>query len=141
MCAIIPPADFILRSIEKGFPYDESIKNILKKALNESSCEIHMDSELILFGLKDAKELLTAYLENPKYSFPLSINAEFILTENKKYKELYVIYINERELDDETQIAACLYGADYTKTLMQMYHQKHGLCPTALAAAKARQWI
>ena len=141
MCAIITPADFILRSIENGFPYDESIKNILKKALNESSCEIRMDSEVTLFGLKDAKELLTAYLENPKYCFSLSINAEFILTENKKYYDLYVVYINARELDEETQISACLYGANYTEKLMQMYHEKHGLCSTAFHAAKARQWI
>jgi hypothetical protein len=141
MCSIITHADFILRSIENGFPYDESIKNILKKALSESSSEIRVDCEVTLFGLKDAKELLTAYLENPKYSFSLSINAEFILMDNPKYYDLYVIYINARELDEETQIYACSYGADYTKTLMQMYHEKHGLCSTAFHAAKARQWI
>lgn len=141
MCSILSPADFILRGIQDGFPYDESIKEILKKALNESPCEIRMDSELAIFELKDAKELLTAYLENKNYSFSLSLNAEFILLENEKYRDLFNIYIEKRELDDESQISACAFGFGITKEHILLYHKKRGLCPKALSAAKDRKWL
>ena len=141
MCSILSPADFILRSLQNGFPYDDSIKAILKKALQESTCELRMDSECTLLELKDAKELLNAYLDNKKYCFSLSLNSEFILIENEKYQEIFKAYVEKRELDDETQISACAFGFGITKDMILYYHQKRGLCRKAYLAAKDRNWL
>lgn len=141
MCSTLSHADSILKEIQNGRPYNESIKQILKTALKKSTSELRIDSELAIFELKDAKELLIAYLENENFTFSLSLNAEFILLENEKYRELFDTYIERRELDDESQISACAFGFGITKELILLYHKKRGLCPKALAAAKDRKWL
>jgi hypothetical protein len=141
MCKNEIPADFLIRSLKDGFPYDETMKEILKKALRESPCEIKMSSEVYLFELKDAKEFLEAYLNTDCRRHSLSINGEFTLLENEKHHELLELYIEHRELDEETQIHAVAFGHNKSKKLIQRHHQLHGLCPKALSAAKSRNWL
>lgn len=134
-------ADFIVKSLKDGFEYNSTMKALLTKALQESLCEIKMSSEAYIFDLEDAKEQLSAYLNTPCRRFSLSVNGEFILLDNEKYHELLKLYIENRELDEETQINACAFGNDKTKELIVLHHKLHGLCPKALSAAKSRHWI
>lgn len=134
-------ADFLLKSLKEGFKYDNTMKKLLKKALCETPWEIRMSSEAYLFDLEDAKELLEAYLNAKGHHFSLSVNGEYILIENKKYYDLLKFYVEHRELDEDTQIAACSFGTTDSQEIIKLHHQKHGLCAKALAAAKARHWI
>lgn len=133
------PADFILKQLREGFPYDETIKKILILALEDITFEISMSSEATLFTLPDAKEILTHYLDAKDRFLCLTFNGEVILVENKEYEELLFLYIEKRALDEETQ--AMLLNHSNAENLVKLHHEKHGLTPNVLSTAKKLGWV
>ena len=133
------PADFILKILREGHPYDESVKKILILALEDISFEISISSEVTLFKLPDAKELLTHYLDAEGRYLCLTINGEITLLETKDYEDLLFFYIEKRALDDETQ--ELMFKHPKAKKLVKMHHKHQGLAPSVERMAKDLGWI
>lgn len=133
------PADFILKILREGHPYDESVKKILILALEDITFEISISSEATLFKLPDAKELLARYLDAKGRYLCLTINGEIILLETKEYEDLLFFYVKKRALDDETQ--ELMFKHPKAKELVKMHHEQHGLAPSAEKMAKDLGWI
>ncbi|MBR5598716.1 MAG: hypothetical protein IKW39_01610 [Alphaproteobacteria bacterium] len=143
MCSTITPADFILGKIKNGLPYDESIKKLLILALDEQTYELRMSSEVVLFSLPDAKELLTHYLQGSDKKRDkdlwLTINGEATLIEKPEYEDLLFEYVSKRPLDEEVQ--ELIFTHKNAKKLLKYHFEKQGLAPNVKRHGEELKWI
>ena len=138
MCNLTP-ADFILKMINEGLPYDESIKKLLILALKAQTYELRISSEVYLLSLPDAKELLKYYLDEPDKCLNMTINGEYHLLEKPELEDLLIWYIQTRPLEDEVQTE--LFNHKSAKKLVKLHLEKHGLSKQAVPLAKKRGWL
>ncbi len=139
MHSFTTPAEFILKQINEGLEYDNSIKKILISALDVQIYELRMSSETYLFKLPDAKELLNHYLDGKDKCLDLTFNGQTVLLENPNYEDLLFHYISIRALDNDAQML--IFKHKKAEELFKLHIEKHDVSPQVYLEAKQKGWI